>query len=94
MIPLPGLALVALYKRAIVSDSLVKICSFHHVLTVFHCFSPFYAQERIAPVALFKERREQFTLVALYKRATVSDSLPSLFSKEQREQFALFSKKK
>ena len=51
MIPLPGLALVALYKRAIVSDSLVKICSFHNVFHSF-CFSPFYAQERIAPVAL------------------------------------------
>ena len=39
--------------------------------------SPFYAQEKIAPVAL-------------YKRATVSDLLRSLMTKEQWEQFALF----
>ena len=44
-------------------------------LTVFHCFPPFYAQERIALVAFaqllfFKEWRERFALIALYKRAT------------------------
>ena len=52
-------------------------------------FSPFYAQEQIAPVALFlramwaicspcsfqKSDREQIVPVALYKRATLSDSL-------------------
>ena len=44
-------------------------------------------RERIAHVALpsfalFKERIERFALVAYNKRATVSDSLMSLFRKE------------
>ena len=50
-------------------------------LTVFHCFSHLYAQEQIAPIALRS--------VALYKRATVSDSLPSIFTKERRERIAI-----
>ena len=46
-------------------------------------------KEQIAPVALqtqslfFKDPWDQFPLAALYKRATVSKSLPSLFTKEQ-----------
>ena len=36
----------------------------------------------------FQEQHERFTLVALYKRATVSDSLRSLFTNKQCEQFA------
>ena len=44
---------------------------------VLDSFPPFYAQERIAPVAL-------------YKRLTMSDSLRSLMTKERREKFALF----
>ena len=40
----------------------------------------------------FKEWQEQFALVALYKRATMSESLLSLRTKEQREQFALVHK--
>ena len=44
---------------------------------VLDSFPPFYAQERIAPVAL-------------YKRLTMSDSLRSLMTTERREKFALF----
>ena len=47
--------------------------SFHH--DSFHCFFPVYAQEQIPPVTLRS--------VALYKKATVSDSLLSLFKKER-----------
>ena len=39
----------ALTKRAICSKKFVFFTMF---MTVFNCFSPFYAQERIAPVAL------------------------------------------
>ena len=56
------------------------------LLTVFHCFPPFYAQEQIAPI----EQQERFALVPLYKRATVSDSLRLLMAKERPAQFALF----
>ena len=43
-------------------NSLEKIVFFIMFLTFFHCFFPFYAQERISPVALRS--------VALYKRVT------------------------
>ena len=39
----------------------------------FHSFFPFYAQER----------RKRFALVSLYKRASVSESLLSIFTKER-----------
>ena len=63
--------LLKIAHRATVSNSLLslekKIYIIPVFLTVFHCFSPFYAQERIT----------------LYKRATVSELLPSIFTKEQ-----------
>ena len=31
----------------------------------------------------FKEQQERFAIIALYKKATVSESLPSLITKEQ-----------
>ena len=40
---------------------------------------PLYAQS-----LFFKERTERFALIALYKRATVSESLPLLFTQKQR----------
>ena len=46
-----------------------------------------------APVLFFQEGWERFTLIVLYKRATVSYSLPSLFTKEQQEVFALFQER-
>ena len=63
------IALLALYKIAIVSESLIKkkqsnmssqkindllekIDIFRHVFDSFHCFTPLYAHEQIAPVAL------------------------------------------
>ena len=36
------------------SASLKKSYTFYMFLTVFHCLSPFYAQERIAPIAFYK----------------------------------------
>ena len=43
-----------------------------------------------AQLLFFKEWREQIAPVALYKRATISDSLPLLFSKERLAGFTLF----
>ena len=54
----------------------------------------FFAQSELLPLLLaqlllFKERREQFTLVTNDKRATVKKSLPLLFlEKSDHEQFA------
>ena len=54
------------------SDSLDKIRIFHHV---FDSFPPFYAQKRIASIAL--------CCVTLYKRVTVSESNSSFLTKER-----------
>ena len=86
-----------------------KIHIFHMFLTDFHYFSPFYAHcpRALAQWLFFKERQERFAHcrslqksncariahIALYKRATVSNLLQSLMTKEQRERFALFHKK-
>ena len=83
----------ALKKREVPATNFVAFTMF---LTVFPCFSAFYTQEQLAPIALrsiafLKEQREQFVLGALYKRATVSDSLPSLSKKEQNRD-SLFGK--
>ena len=82
-------AQVALYKRV--------NCSINSYFSNFCCqFSgPFYAQQRIAPVAhslFFKEPLEGFALVALYKRATVSDSLRLLMTKEQQSDLLFFTR--
>ena len=70
----------SLKKQAIRSK---KIRIFHHVLTVFHWVSAFYAQKRIAPIALKqKSDCEWIAPIALYKRATSSELLPLLFTKE------------
>ena len=79
-------------------DLLKKVVVFTMFLTIFHCFSPFYAQEQMAPgalhsVALFKELCERLALVALYKRANGSDLLPSLFKKE-RNRDSFFKKER
>ena len=56
-------------------------------------FPPFYVKEQITPFALrsfvfLKSDCERIAQVALYKRATMSNSLPWLFTKEWRERFA------
>ena len=86
-------------KKSDVSDLLVirmnrlqkqAICSknsyFHMFLTVFPFFMPKSKplKSLFAHLLFFKERLERFAPVALYKRATVSDSLTSLFKKEQK----------
>ena len=71
------------------SDSLGKIHSFHHIFDSFSLL-PFYVQERIAPAAL---RSSQFVPIALYKRATMSNSLVSAFKKE-RNRDLLFGKER
>ena len=75
-----GWEFAILLKIAHIIDSLDKVPIFRMFLTVFHCFFPlFYAQERIAPVALF--------FFALDKRAIVSESLPSLFRTKDHSLF-------
>ena len=71
----PVILSFALKKRAIRSK---KILAFTKFLTVFHCFSPYYSQEGLAPVVL-------------YKKATMSDFLPVLFKIEQNSD-SLFGK--
>ena len=64
------------------SNTLEKFEFFSYVL---NRFPPFYAQEQIPPIALrsstffLKPTWDILNLIALYKRATVSDSLKSLF---------------
>ena len=63
----------------------------------FDSFSLFYSQEKISSVALlsfalFKERLERFTSVTIYKRATASNLLRSLMTKERQEWFTHFRK--
>ena len=58
-----------------------KIRIFHHFFDSFSLLSPFYAQDQIAPLALWlfsKSNSEQIVPVALYKRAIVRDSLFSM----------------
>ena len=43
--------------------------------------------------SLQKSDHEQIAPLAIYKRATVSNSIPSLFTKELREQFTLFQER-
>ena len=59
-----------------------KICSFL-MFFLWQFFPPFMLTLLFAHSLFFKERLEQFSLVALYKRATMSDSLRSLMTKEQ-----------
>ena len=64
----------------------------HMFLTV---FPPFYAKRvscsRRSEI-FFKDWSDQYAIVALYKRATVSESIPSIFKKEPRERLTLFHK--
>ena len=59
-----------------------KICSFL-MFFLWQFFPPFMLTSLFAHSLFFKERLEQFSRVALYKRATMSDSLRSLMTKEQ-----------
>ena len=80
---------IVLKKRSISSKKLY----FLYIFDSFHCFSPYHSQEWIAPVALRSVtffKRATGTTAAHYKRATVSDLLPSLNTKERRELFAIF----
>ena len=65
------------------NNYLEKLSIFHHVFDRFWLLFPFYALEQIAPLLFFKEQREQFVLIALYKRATGSDLLQSLFRSQK-----------
>ena len=49
-------------------------------------------REQIAPVTFYKRVTLSEWLPSLYKRATLSDSLRLLMTKEQRERFALFTR--
>ena len=70
---------IALIKRAICSKRT------HMFFTV---LPPFLFQKSVSLLSLFaqllffKDRWDRFTLAAVYKRVTVSESLPPLFTKE------------
>ena len=65
------------------------------VFTVFPLCMPKSKQLLLlfAPLLFYKEQGEHFALVALYKRVAVSNSLPSLFKKEQNRD-SLFGKER
>ena len=77
---------------------LKNCCFFCMFLTVFHFFSPFYAQEQIATVALSsitlrnasllllftKEWPKQIASIAHYKRSTVSGFLFRSFTRKKQ----------
>ena len=46
-----------------------------------------------APLLFFKEGQEKFTLVTLYKKVTVSESLPRSLQKSDCDGFALFQQR-
>ena len=74
------------------SDSLEKKLFFE----CFWQFSPFVCQKSesfpllFAQPLFFKEGRDRFALVALYKRDTMSKLIPWIFKTERLERFALF----
>ena len=91
--------LSSLFKK---EQSLANLdfCAFSELLlkfflTVFPLFMPKreFLSLLFAQLLFFKEGWEQFAPVARYKRATVSDSLTVLMTKERREQFALIHKR-
>ena len=67
-----------------------KIRIFPMFLTVFPRFMP---KSESLLLLFFKERLERFAPVALYKKATVSDLLRSLMTKERRKRFILLHTK-
>ena len=66
---------------------------------VFDNFSPFVCPRANSSLrsslicSFFKEQLERLAHVALYKRATMSDSLRLLMTKERPKRFALFQKR-
>ena len=84
------------------SDSIEKI---HIFLLLFPFFMPkreslpslftqsLFFKDRFALLPLYKSNREQIAPVALYKRASVSDSRRLLMTKEWQERFALVHKR-
>ena len=78
-------------------NSLFRSLLFCSKSLIFHIFHVFDSFSQISPFfkpknkSLFiKSKSEQIAPVALYKRATVSNSLSSLMTKEQRERYAIF----
>ena len=96
---------IALKKERFTKKNLFLGC-FRHFLTVFTllCQKSESLQLLFAKLLFFKDRWDQFSLVALYKkrdceriapvtlykRATVSESISSIFKKERREWIILF----
>ena len=79
---------------------------FWQFFTVFPLFMPkseslpslfvpllFFKVRQNSCCSLQKSDHEQIAPLAIYKRATVSNSIPSLFTKELREQFTLFQER-
>ena len=78
---IPSVAQNSSNKRTTVSDSL-RFKKKNFFLFVFDSFSPFYGKEGIVPIAFLKSDCERIVQVTPNKRATVSNSLQSLFTKE------------
>ena len=82
-------SLVIWANRSQKTSNLLKKTYFCMFLTVFHSVSTIFCQISelllvlFTQLLFFKDQRDQFINVALYKRATVSKSLPSIFTKEQ-----------
>ena len=69
------------------SNLLEKICCFHHVFYSFPLLFPLLCPRAYCSRgSLQNSDREGFASVTLYKRATMSDLLPSLFTKERRSE--------
>ena len=61
-----------------------------YFLYVFTAFPLFMPKSESLQLLFFQERRVWFSLIALYKRSTMSITFPSLFIKELQTRFALF----
>ena len=60
-------------------------------LTVLTVFSAFLSTGSIrSPRFLQKSDRKRIAHVTLYKKATISESIPLIFKKERQERFSIF----
>ena len=87
-------------KRATISESLlisfkksdsIEKTYLSYVFDSFNSFSFFLSTGSIrSPRFLQKSDRKRIAHVTLYKKATISESIPLIFKKEQQEQFSIF----
>ena len=80
-------------KRALRSKKIEKNHIFRRFWQFFTAFPLFMPKSKSLMLLFFKEQREHFAHSSLYKRATVSDSLRSLMTKERLWAFHSFRKR-